>query len=154
MHTLINYYHNMPRILVSSIPIEMYTTWSTCYYGDIFPYLHRVIAHHLRTHNIILITMNMSGCILWWIHYQTCELVYHLLSRQLIIPVPMVLMQYLPLTTHEVLPNMLDNIILLPIFCLPAIAEFMRLPWAIDFQCTISLHATIILVSFYSQPPE
>ena len=44
------------------------------------------------------------------IHYQTCKAEYHLLSRQRITVV-----QYLALTSHDILPCRLDNIIKLTI---------------------------------------
>ena len=46
------------------------------------------------------------------IHYQTCKAEYHLLSRQCITPVSATLMQYLALTTRDILPCMLDNVMI------------------------------------------
>ena len=45
-------------------------------------------------------------------HYQTCKAEYHSLSRQHITLVPTALVQYLSLTTRDILPYKLDNIIL------------------------------------------
>ena len=43
------------------------------------------------------------------IHYQTCKAEYHPLSRQRITFMPMALVQYLALTTCDILPYKLDN---------------------------------------------
>ena len=51
-------------------------------------------------------------------NYLTCKAEYHSLSRQRITLVPTALVQYLALTTCDILPYRLDNIILQPLWIL------------------------------------
>ena len=61
MHTLINYHNNMPKLLASSIPIKTCTVCNLIHFlWWHFSISHRVIAHHLRTHNVT-VTMDMPA---------------------------------------------------------------------------------------------